>query len=180
MHNPESTPRSAISTSIPAPEPFILPASDGYPLKGFYWRHAAADSAARAVVIINPATSVACRYYFRFAGFFFRNGFDVIAYDYRGIGGSRPAKLRGFDASWVDWGYLDFDAVLSYAKRSFSDQPIDVVAHSAGGFVLGFAKANHLIRRIFTVGAQYAYWRDGLVQQFARQCTNIGRRHHRR
>ena len=38
--------------------------------------------------------------------------------------------------------------------------PIDVVAHSVGGFLLGPAPSNHLIRRVFTMGAQYAYWPD--------------------
>jgi predicted alpha/beta hydrolase len=137
-----------------------LEAADGYALKGFAWRAAAAFSGARPVVIINPATSVRCRYYFRFAEFLVAHGFDVIAYDYRGIGDSRPARLRGFDACWIDWGRLDFEAVLQHAARSFPGQPIHVVAHSVGGFVLGLAPSNHLISRIFTMGAQYAYWRD--------------------
>jgi predicted alpha/beta hydrolase len=53
-------------------------------------------------VIINSATSVRCRYYSRFASFLFGEGFDVITYDYRGIGESRPVSLRGFDAGWID------------------------------------------------------------------------------
>ncbi|MBV8278531.1 MAG: alpha/beta fold hydrolase [Verrucomicrobia bacterium] len=160
MHNEELTQPAPANPNTTSPEPFTLATSDGFPIKGVRWRHSGTDFPTRPVVIINPATSVLCRYYFRFASFLFRHGFDVIAYDYRGIGESRPARLRGFNASWVDWGYLDFDAVLRYAERSFPGQPIDVVAHSAGGFVLGFAKSNHLIRQIFTVGAQYAYWRD--------------------
>ncbi len=112
------------------------------------------------MVIINTATSVRCRYYFRFATFLFRHGFDVITYDYRGIGESSPARLRGFDVCWIDWGRLDFDAVLRYAEQSFSGQPIYIVAHSIGGYVLGLAESNHRIRRIFTMGAQYAYRGD--------------------
>ena len=33
----------------------------------------------------------------------------------------------------------DFDTVLRHAERSFSGQPIHVVAHSVGGFILGLA-----------------------------------------
>jgi predicted alpha/beta hydrolase len=112
------------------------------------------------VAIVNPATSVRCRYYFRFAAFLFEHGFDVVVYDYRGIGESRPSTLRGFDACWIDWGRLDFDAVLRHTERAFAGQPIHVVAHSVGGFLVGLAERNHLVRRVFTVGAQYAYWRD--------------------
>jgi predicted alpha/beta hydrolase len=143
-----------------APEPFALQAADGCTIGGFSWRHSEVSQQTRPVVIINPATSVLCRYYFRFASFLFEHGFDVVTFDYRGIGESRPATLRGFDVSWIDWGRLDFDAVLRHAEQSFSGQPIHVVAHSVGGFVLGLAESNHLIERLFTMGAQYAYWRD--------------------
>jgi len=147
-------------TDTAAPISHTLHAADGYPIKGFVWRHLNNERAKSPVVIINPATSVRCNYYFRFAAFLFEHGFNVVTYDYRGIGGARPATLRNFQASWIDWGRLDFEAVLCYVEQSFSDQPIHVVAHSVGGLVLGFAKSNHLIRRIFTMGAQYAYWRD--------------------
>lgn len=153
--NPEMPP---IATPYP-PQPLAVEATDGYSIRGFFWRDPEA-SHTRSVVIINPATSICCRYYFRFAGFLFENGFDVVTYDYRGIGESRPARLRGFDGCWLDWGSLDFEAVLQQVRRSFPDQPVHVVAHSIGGFVLGLAPSNHLIQRIFTMGAQYAYRRD--------------------
>jgi predicted alpha/beta hydrolase len=37
---------------------------------------------------------------------------------------------------------------------------LHVVGHSVGGFVIGLAPSARKIERIFTVGAQYAYWRD--------------------
>ncbi|WP_206996724.1 alpha/beta hydrolase family protein [Trinickia mobilis] len=156
----------------PEPEPIALAAADGCPINGFVWRRPkramsgeqvvahAAGVAARPVVVVNAATSVRCRYYFRFAEFLYRQGCDAIVYDYRGIGESRPATLRGFRASWLEWGQLDFEAVLQYAAREFAGQPIDVVAHSIGGFVVGLAPSNAMIRRIVTMGAQYAHWRD--------------------
>lgn len=143
-------------------QPFSVTAADGYRLHGFVWRHAPGDDdkEARPLVIINAATSVRCRYYARFAAFLHGHGFDVLTYDYRGIGESRPPSLRGFHASWLDWGQLDCEAVLGYAASHFPGQPIDVVAHSVGGFVLGLAASNHRVRRVFTMGAQFAYWRD--------------------
>jgi predicted alpha/beta hydrolase len=152
--------RADIGDGTVAPERFTALAVDGYPIGGFAWRRVAGERPDRAVVIINPATSVQSRYYFRFAAFLFEHGFDVIAYDYRGIGVSRPDSLRGFSASWIDWGCLDCEAVLQYAERSFPGQPILVVGHSIGGVILGLAESNHLIQRVFTMGAQYAYWGD--------------------
>jgi predicted alpha/beta hydrolase len=143
-----------------APDSIVVETADGYRIKGFAWRHPEARPADRPVVIVNAATSVRCRYYSRFAAFLFGEGFDVLTYDYRGIGESRPVTLRGFDAGWIDWGSLDFDAMLRYAERTYSGQPIQVVAHSVGGLLIGLSNSNHLIRRVFTVGAQYAYWPD--------------------
>jgi predicted alpha/beta hydrolase len=142
------------------PEPFVVETADHQPIRGYDWRHQGVASADRPVVIINSATSVKCRYYSRFAAFLFANGLDVITFDYRGIGESRPAAMRGFEASWIDWGNLDFEAILRYCARAYPGQPIHVVGHSAGGIMLGIAESNHLIRRVLTVGAQYAYWRD--------------------
>lgn len=143
-----------------APEPIRVSASDGYVLGGFIWAGTDDANGSRPVVIINPATSVRCRYYFKFAQFLRQHGFIVLVYDYRGIGESRPATLRNFDATYTDWGRLDFEAMLVYVARRFPGQSIDVVAHSIGGFLLGLAPSNHLIRRVFTMGAQYAYWKD--------------------
>ena len=135
-------------------------AADGYALTAHVRRHADRLAMARPVVIINPATSVRCSYYARFAAFLHQQGFDVITYDYRGIGASRPASLRGFRASWLDWGRLDFEAALQFAVTSFPAQPVQVVAHSVGGFLLGLAPSNPVITRVFSVGAQFAHWRD--------------------
>lgn len=140
-------------------ESFKEPAADGFILGGFTWRHANQDPT-RPVVIINAATSVRCRHYSRFADYLFANGCDVITYDYRGIGESRPASLKGLEASWSDWGALDFEAMLQRAQREFAEQPINVVGHSFGGCAAGLGTSGHVIRRLVTVGAQFAYWRD--------------------
>ncbi|MDO8931618.1 MAG: alpha/beta fold hydrolase [Rhodocyclaceae bacterium] len=141
------------------PAPLSVQTDDGHVLRGFVWRHrTAADG--RPVVIINPATSVRCRYYARFASFLHRHGFDVVTYDYRGIGESRPASLRGFHAGWIDWGRHDFEAVLRHTAAEFPGQPVQVVAHSVGGVLIGLAPSNHLVSRVFSMGAQFAYWRD--------------------
>ncbi|MBA1202555.1 alpha/beta fold hydrolase [Pseudomonas capeferrum] len=139
-------------------------AADGFSLGGFLWRHGKPDTC-RALVIINAATSVRCRYYSRFADYLFAQGCDVLTYDYRGIGESRPATLRGFKASWSDWGRLDFEAMLKYAAQAFPGQPIDVVGHSFGGCAVGLAASAGQVRRLVLVGAQYAYWRDYAVGQ---------------
>ena len=140
--------------------PINIPGTDGYSLGGYEWRRALDPERPHPLVIVNAATSVRCRYYTRFAEYLHSHGFDVLTYDYRGIGESRNGSLRGLCADWIDWGVHDFEGVLRYVLRHFPGQPIDVVGHSVGGFVIGMAASSHCIRRIFTMGAQFAFWRD--------------------
>lgn len=142
------------------PQTVAIAAQDGYRLQGSLWKHPTSDHTVRPVVVINPATSVRSRYYARFAAFLYSHGFNVVTYDYRGIGGSRPRTLRGFNASWMDWGTQDFEGVLRFVAEEFPGQPVQVVAHSVGGFLIGLAESNHLISRVFTMGAQFAHWQD--------------------
>ncbi|MCO5734476.1 alpha/beta fold hydrolase [Rhizobium sp. SSA_523] len=139
--------------------PLRFPATDGYALGGFLWcREQLSDQ--RPTVIITCATSVRSRYYARFAAYLFQNGFNVLTYDYRGIGESRPQSLRGFAADWIDWGEKDLEGALRYVETRFPGAPVSVVGHSIGGFAIGAAPSNAAIERILTVGAQFAYWRD--------------------
>lgn len=148
------------TTTHSHPEPVCIRATDGYPLGAAVWRHPDAASVPRPVVIINPATSVCSSYYARFADYLHAHDCDVLTWDYRGIGTSVRGPVRKLQADWIDWGACDFEGVLRYAIAHFPGQPIDVVGHSVGGFVIGLVGSSRLLRRIFTMGAQFAYWRD--------------------
>ncbi|MBB3649370.1 putative alpha/beta hydrolase [Rhizobium sp. BK619] len=137
--------------------PVEIRCSDGVMLGGHLWTSGWAK--AHASVIINPATGVLARYYHRYAQFLTAHGFDVLTYDYRGIGLSRPARLRGCGYRWREWGEKDFDAALRFIDGR-ADQPLYIVGHSIGGFLPGLSKHAGRIDRMLTMGAQYAYWRD--------------------
>ena len=134
-------------------------AVDGYLLGGFLWQ-GITSAMARPCVLITCATSVRCRYYMRFAQFLFEQGFDVLVYDYRGIGESRPPRLRGFEADWADWGEKDLEGALNYINRLAPSSEINVVAHSIGGFAVGLAPSNKIVNRVVMVGSQFAYRGD--------------------
>ena len=69
-----------------------IPCRDGITLGGHVW---VAVGPVHGAVVVNPATGVAARYYHRYARFLAGHGFEVLTFDYRGIGLSRPARLRG-------------------------------------------------------------------------------------
>lgn len=116
-------------------------------------------------MIVSSATGVLARYYARYAGFLREHGYAVLTYDYRGIGGSRPASLRGIDIRWRDWGDYDFDAAVRWMRERDPDGLLVAVGHSIGGFLPGFATAATEVDRFLSVGAQYAYWPDYAAAQ---------------
>lgn len=147
------------STDAP-PEgvPVRFSCDDGVLLGGTLWNSTGSSA---GQVIINPATGVLARYYHRYARFLAAHGFDVLTYDYRGIGASRPANLRGCGYRWADWGLLDFEAALAFMRTRARAGPINVIGHSFGGVIPGLARsAAAQVDRLLTVGAQYAWWGD--------------------
>jgi predicted alpha/beta hydrolase len=146
-------------------EAVVITCRDGYQLGGHFWHQD--RSRALGTVILNPATGVVARYYHFYARFLMEQGFAVVTYDYRGIGASRPARLRGSGLRWRHWGELDFNAVVNWARERDCDGLLAVVGHSIGGFLPGFAEAAVRVDRILTVGAQYAYWPDYAPSQRA-------------
>lgn len=140
------------------PKAIEIQCGDGVRLGGHWWpRHFAPE---QGVVIINCATGVQSRFYHAYARFLSEHGYYALTYDYRGIGLSRPERLRGSDYRWRDWGGKDFAAVLTYVRQRAPDLPVLVVGHSIGGFLPGYAENAGDISRMLTVGAQYAYWPD--------------------
>ncbi|MBA1278166.1 MULTISPECIES: alpha/beta fold hydrolase [Pseudomonadaceae] len=139
------------------PKHILLPCRDGYQLAAQLWLP---PGEARGSVIVSSATGVLARYYARYAGFLREQGYTVLTYDYRGIGGSRPANLRGAGIRWRDWGDYDFDAAVRWMRQRDPDGLLVAVGHSIGGFMPGFARAATEVDRFLSVGAQYAYWRD--------------------
>ncbi len=131
---------------------------DGVRLGGHFWT--SRTTPGRGRIIINPATGVLARYYHRYARFLTQHGFDVLTYDYRGIGLSRPARLKGCGYLWRDWGEKDFEAALGFMRQQGSDTPLIVIGHSIGGFLPGLAESAPHIDRMLTMGAQYAWWGD--------------------
>ncbi|WP_418459326.1 alpha/beta fold hydrolase [Brucella intermedia] len=152
MRNPSS------NTTLIEGQPVELSSPDGVLLAGHLWRVRQADP--MGTVIINPATGVLARYYHRYARFLVEHGFDVLTYDYRGIGLSRPVHLPGCGYRWRDWGELDFEAAIRFIEQQGRHDRVLVVGHSVGGFLPGLAASARRIERMLTVGAQYAWWGD--------------------
>lgn len=133
--------------TVPARDGFVLAATTFEPRR-----------APQVWVILNPATGVPRTYYARFARFLAQEGFAVVTYDYRGIGGSRPRRLRGFRARMRDWAQQDAAGVMDWIDARHPGRLL-AVGHSFGGQALGLLPRPERLAGALIVGSQSGYWR---------------------
>lgn len=138
----------------PTETDLTLTADDGYALSA---RLHAPSGDARASVVIHGATATPRRYYDRFARWLAAQGYRVLTYDYRGIGGSRPGSLRGFSATMRDWAARDAAAAVKHLRARHPDAPVLMIGHSFGGQALGLSEALLDVHAAVMVGAQFGY-----------------------
>ncbi|MFW5658993.1 MAG: serine aminopeptidase domain-containing protein [Bacteroidota bacterium] len=89
-----------------------------------------------AAILVAPAMGVPRRFYRHLCTWLSEYGYLCLALDYRGIGGSAPQKLRGYDATILDW-VLDLNAAHAYLRRSFEPMPHYFLGHSIGAQLIG-------------------------------------------
>lgn len=130
-----------------------IPATDGFALAATVY------GSGDDVVMVNAATAVPRQFYEAFAQFLAAEGHTVITYDYRGVGESRPASLRGFDASASDWGLCDMQGVLEWISADLAPKNLFAIGHSAGGQQAGLLTGADRITAMATVSSQSGYWR---------------------
>jgi predicted alpha/beta hydrolase len=134
-----------------AAQTLTLTAADGYPLTAL--RYAAQGPSCAPPcgrLVVAGATGVPQRFYRRFAEFCAAQGYDVLTLDYRGVGLSRPASLRGFEMRYLDWAHLDLSAAV--ACMAVDEVPLFLVGHSFGGHAFGLQPQHHRVAGVYTFG----------------------------
>jgi predicted alpha/beta hydrolase len=151
----DATQSLPVSLSLPLPLPLTLTASDGYPLAAH--RYPAAGRQ-RGQLVVAGATGVPQRFYRRFAQFAAAQGYATLTLDYRGIGQSRPASLRGFKMDYLDWARLDLAAAVDACPAA--DGPLFMVGHSFGGHAFGLLPNHERVAGFYTfaTGAGWHGW----------------------
>jgi predicted alpha/beta hydrolase len=115
------------------------------------------DQSNQKLLLINSATGVKQQIYFSFAKFFTEKGFTVITYDYRGIGLSKPQKMRNFKASMRVWGSHDYNTVTQFIVKNFPNYKKFCLGHSVGALILGMNKDSEMFDEFVFVGTQNAF-----------------------
>lgn len=138
----------------PGLRPVTVPARDGYPLGGALHEP---GSPPVGLVLVGAATAIPARYYDPFAAALALQGFAALTYDYRGIGRSKAASLRGFGATIQDWIDLDAEGVIDWAVATYPHLPLVAVGHSLGGHAIGLCEGSRHLTAGVTVCSNAAW-----------------------
>lgn len=139
--------------------PLRIRAPDGYELGAVYYA-AAAGEAPRNAVVLHGGAGIPAQRYRRFARFLAGSGVPVLTYDYRGIGLSRPASLRGFQSVIEDWAEYDCSAAIGWLRGELPQAEITGIAHSVSALLFGGAHNAGEQARLVLVGAHTGYYGD--------------------
>jgi predicted alpha/beta hydrolase len=138
--------------------PITLTTRDGVAIGAL---HYAASGPARGHIVVAGATGVPQGFYRRFAEFANSQGYAVMTLDYRGIGQSRPASLKGFRMDYLDWGRQDLAAAVD--AMSAPGLPLYMIGHSYGGHAFGLLPNHDKVDALYTfaTGAGWHGWMPG-------------------
>ncbi len=133
-----------------------IPAMDGFALAATVYEP---DTLTDKVVLITGGTGVLRRFYDPLARFFQQQGFGVVTFDYRGMGDSRPASLKGFSARMHEWGQQDIAGVLRWIEQEMHPARTFILGHSAGGQLIGLAPNCDRVDAVVMVTTPSGYWK---------------------
>jgi predicted alpha/beta hydrolase len=151
----KTTSPSGASAPHPAAEKIALKARDGYALTALKY---AAVGTPRGHLIVAGATGVPQLFYKNFATFASAQGYTVLTLDYRGIGLSKPASLKGMRMNYLDWAHHDLAAAVDLMAHDRA--PLFMVGHSFGGHAFGVLPNHDRVARFYTfaTGAGWHGW----------------------
>lgn len=133
----------------------IINAPDGYPLSALLGEP---DNTSMGTIVISAATGVRKEFYINFARFLIDQGYCVLLYDYRGIGGSAPADIKSSLIYMHEWGTQDMNAVLNYLVTGKGLTDIIWLGHSIGAQLVGLLENRNNVRKVISINAALGYW----------------------
>lgn len=123
---------------------------DGYELAARFYP-AQGNTKQEMPVLICPATGIIKQFYHHFAGWLADQGFDVMVFDFRGIGESLHGPLKNSRASIVQWGQLDIPAAVDALLIKTNTQQVYLLGHSAGGQLIGIMPNHSKVAKVIAV-----------------------------
>lgn len=140
--------------------PVRLRALDDFELGAMLYPGPQTKKSPARVALVHCGAGIPAVRYARFARFLAASGIPTLTYDYRGIGMSRPASLRGFGATLEDWSEYDCAAATGWLRERFAGAQLIGIAHSVGALLVGGAHNAAEQAALVMIGGHTGYYRD--------------------
>src|SRR5690606_26098709 len=130
--------------------------TDGYRLQGtFFGRQ---SDQGYLPVLLSPATGVLQSFYFKFCSWLSAQGYDVLVFDYRGIGKSLYGHVRDSEALLQHWGERGQALALIWLLALIGEEQVLLRGHSAHGQMMGVLPNHRHIARAVCVAGSTVYF----------------------
>lgn len=130
-------------------ENVTITCTDGYSLSGRFYQ--SKQSIEQLPILICPATGITQGFYHNFSEWLSEQGFNVMVFDFRGIGQSLYGPLRESNASIQDWGQLDIPAAIDLLLNKTQQEKVTLLGHSAGGQLLGIVPNYDKVAQVISI-----------------------------
>lgn len=110
-------------------------------------------------ILICPAMGVTAKFYNSLAVYLCEQGFDVLTFDYQGMGLSKSASDLEGEPTMQTWAESDLDASLRWIQENLRAKFLAILGHSAGGQLAGISGTQVTVDAIVLVASQSGYWR---------------------
>jgi predicted alpha/beta hydrolase len=127
---------------------------DGYRLAGTL----ISPATPKRALVLAGGTGFPREFFVPLAKFLAARGHAVLTFDYRGIGGSAPASLRGFTGDMSDWALRDMPGALDALIERHPGLPLAWIGHSFGGQVVGAVPGIERVDRIVQIAVSTGWW----------------------
>lgn len=141
--------------SIPIMQQYTIITEDGQQLSALY---GCPIDGAIGTVLLSAATGIKKEYYLPFSYYLIQQGYNVLLYDYRGIGGSAATDLRLSKACLHEWGIFDMNAALNFLVKEKGLTEITWLGHSMGAQLVGFIHEPHHLKKVIALNAALGYY----------------------
>jgi predicted alpha/beta hydrolase len=136
-------------------------AADGFRLGAVLYARAG-DASPEHAAVFNAGGGLSSLRYRHFLRFLAAEGIPVLAYDYRGVGMSRPPRWRGFDAGIEDWCEFDHVAAIEALRARYPRAHLASVSHSIGCLIAAAAPNAGTLHQMVFIAPHTGYWGDYL------------------
>lgn len=113
---------------------------------------------ARGVAVVAPGVAVPARVMTGLADALATAGWAALRFDFPGVGES-PDRPQDVPGAMVEWATRDLDTALAVARTRAGDDPVVLVGHSAGAWLLGLSERSRDVAAVLAIASMSGSWR---------------------